>query len=353
MQEGVMTKADPAISTVPEGYSSVSPWIITRDTNALFTFMTQAFGAQEIDRVVGEDGSIGHAEARIGDSVVLAFDSRPHWPDTPAYLRLYIDDADAAFAAALAAGGTSVSELDVSAWGDRGGRIQDPLGNVWWIVSHLEDVDQVEAARRWEAPEFMAGMDYAIDSLHRHMTGQGNRREDVPDLVRNIPVPPRAPGVRAVPEGYRSVEPWIISRDTAAVLDFITAAFGAEEAFRVPMEDGSIGHAEARIGDSNILAFDSRPEWPPTPAFLRVYMDDGDATFQAALAAGATPVTNMTEMFWGERVGRVRDPLGNLWWIHCRVAELSEEEAYERASRPEFVAAMEYATSAEIVAPQR
>ncbi|MBT2513359.1 VOC family protein [Arthrobacter sp. ISL-30] len=346
-----MTKADPIISTVPAGYSSVSPWIISRNTDALFTFMTKAFGAKEIDRVVGEDGSIGHAEARIADSVVLAFDSRPHWPETPAYLRLYIDDADAAFAAALAAGGRSVSELDNSAWGDRGGRIQDPLGNVWWIMSHMEVVSEDEAARRWQAPEYAAGMSYAIDSLDRHMTGRENRREDVPELVRNMTAPPRAEGVRPVPEGYRSVEPWIISRDTAGVLDFITAAFGAQEAFRVPMEDGSIGHAEARIGDSNILAFDSRPNWPPTPAFLRLYVDDGDATFAAALAAGATAVTNMTEMFWGERVGRVRDPFGNLWWIHCRVAELTAEEAYERAARPEFVQAMEYVTGSEIMTP--
>ncbi|WP_426976314.1 VOC family protein [Pseudarthrobacter sp. O4] len=147
------------------------------------------------------------------------------------------------------------------------------------------------------------------------------------------------------------MEPWIISRNTAGVLDFMTAAFGAREGFRIPMEDGSIGHAEVRIGDSNVLAFDSRPGWPETPAFRRLYVDDGDATFAAAVAAGATPVTDMTEMFWGERAGRVRDPFGNLWWIHCRVVELTEDQAYERAIQPEFVRAMGYVTSAEIVAP--
>lgn len=345
-----MTAADPAISTVPDGYSSVSPWLITRDTNALFEFITAAFDAQEIDRVVGTDGAIGHAEARIGDSVVLAFDARPHWPATPSYLRVYVDDADAAFAAALAAGATTVSVLDNSAWGDRGARIQDPLGNVWWIMSHMEDVSEEEAGRRWQAPGYAAGMQYAIDSLHRHMTGQPNGPGDAPETARTAPVP-RVEGIGAVPAGYRSVEPWIISRSTAGVLDFITAAFGAQEAFRVPMEDGSIGHAEARIGDSNILAFDSRPDWPPTPAFLRVYVDDGDATFAAALAAGATAVTDMTEMFWGEKVGRVRDAFGNLWWIHCRVAELREEDVYARAGQPEFIRAMEYVTSAELVVP--
>jgi uncharacterized glyoxalase superfamily protein PhnB len=343
-----MTAADPSISTVPAGYSSVSPWLITHDTNALFEFLTAAFGAEEIDRVVGEDGTIGHAEARIGHSVVLAFDSRPHWPATPSYLRLYTHDADAAFRAALAAGATTVSVLDNSAWGDRGARVQDPLGNVWWIMSHMEDVSDDEAASRWQSPEYAAGMDYAVESLHRHMTGQS--AAPVPDEVKAKAPLVRAEGVNAVPAGHQSVEPWIITRSTPQLLDFIAAAFGAQEAFRVPMDDGSIGHAEAKIGDSNILAFDSRPDWPPTPAFLRVYVDDGDATFAAALAAGATAVTNMTEMFWGERVGRVRDPLGNLWWIHSRVAELSGEEAYARAGDPEFVKAMEYVSGVDFFA---
>ncbi|MGJ3189658.1 VOC family protein [Paenarthrobacter sp. FR1] len=343
-----MTAANPSISTVPTGYSSVSPWLITRDTNALFEFITAAFGAEEIDRVVGEDGTIGHAEARIGDSVVLAFDSRPHWPATPSYLRLYTHDADAAFNAALTAGATVVSVLDNSAWGDRGARIQDPLGNVWWIMSHMEDVSDDEAANRWQAPEYAAGMAYAIDSLHRHMTGQEDA--PVPGEVKAMAPPLRAEGVSAVPVGYCSVEPWIITPSTPELLEFIAAAFGAQEAFRVPMEDGSIGHAEAKIGDSNVLAFDSRPDWPPTPAFLRVYVDDGDAAFAAALAAGATAVTNMTEMFWGERVGRVRDPLGNLWWIHCREAELTEQEAYARAGDPKFVEAMEYVSGVDFFA---
>ncbi|QSZ48092.1 VOC family protein [Arthrobacter sp. D5-1] len=343
-----MTAANPSISTVPSGYSSVSPWLITRDTNALFEFITAAFGAEEIDRVVGEDGTIGHAEARIGDSVVLAFDSRAHWPETPSYLRLYTHDADAAFHAALAAGATAVSVLDNSAWGDRGARVQDPLGNVWWIMSHMGDVSDDEAASRWDAPEYAAGMEYAVESLRRHMTGQPDA--PVPDEVKAMAPVTRTEGVPAVPAGYRSVEPWIISRSTPELLDFITAAFGAKEAFRVPMEDGAIGHAEAKIGDSNILAFDSQPDWPPTPAFLRVYVGDGDAAFAAALAAGATAVTNMTEMFWGDVVGRVRDPLGNLWWIHSRVAEPTEEEAYERMMDPKFVKAMEYVSGVDFFA---
>lgn len=74
-------------------------------------------------------------------------------------------------------------------------------------------------------------------------------------------------GIRPVPEGYRVVTAWIIPRDTAGLLDFVEEAFGAEEIARVPNEDGTIGHAEFRIGDSIAMAFDAREGWPDTPGF--------------------------------------------------------------------------------------
>ena len=155
--------------------------------------------------------------------------------------------------------------------------------------------------------------------------------------------------IRPVPEGYTTVTPWIISRDTAGVLDFLRRAFGAEELARVHSADGTIGHAETRIGDAVVMLFDGRPEWPDTPCFLRLYLPDGDAAFERALQAGATAVTRMTELFWGDRVGRVRDPFGNLYWIHTRVAEPDAEELQRRMLAPEFVAAMEYVQSGELV----
>jgi PhnB protein len=152
---------------------------------------------------------------------------------------------------------------------------------------------------------------------------------------------------RGVTAGYQSVSPWVISRDTARLIEFAKAAFGAKEIGRVQGEDGTIGHAEFRIGDSVVLAFDARPHWPDTPAFLRLYVEDGDAAHRAAVAAGAESVTEMTEMFWGDRVGRVRDPLGNLWWIQSQVAELTPEEVERRAGEPRFLEAMRYVQRAE------
>ena len=111
-------------------------------------------------------------------------------------------------------------------------------------------------------------------------------------------------------------------RDTAGLIAFVREAFGAEEIARVHNEDGTIGHAEFRIGDSVVMGFDAKEEWPGAPAFLRLYVEDADEVHRRALEAGAASVTEVTHLFWGDRVGRVRDPFGNLWWIQTRVEEV-------------------------------
>lgn len=153
--------------------------------------------------------------------------------------------------------------------------------------------------------------------------------------------------VNPVPEGYHSVTPFVISRDAAKFLDFMRDAFGAEELARVADEDGRIWHAEARIGDSVVMAFDAKEEWPDTPAFLRVYVPDGDATYRQALDAGATSVTEMTDMPWGDRVGRMRDSVGNLWWIMTRFEDVAPEEMERRYGEQKYIDAMQYVQSSE------
>jgi uncharacterized glyoxalase superfamily protein PhnB len=149
-------------------------------------------------------------------------------------------------------------------------------------------------------------------------------------------------GIRLVPEGYHALTPWIISRDTAGLLDFVKKAFGAEEIARVPDEDGTIGHAEFRIGDSIVMAFDAREGWPDTPGFFRLYVENGDAVYRRALEAGAVSVTKMTYLFFRDRVGRVRDPQGNIWWIQTRVEEVDAEEMENRAGEKGYVDVMRY-----------
>jgi uncharacterized glyoxalase superfamily protein PhnB len=133
----------------------------------------------------------------------------------------------------------------------------------------------------------------------------------------------RSRRVDAVPAGYHTVTPWIIARGAAELIDFLKEAFRAKEQGRVELGDGTIGHAELRIGDSVVMVFDAKPEWPETPSFLRLYVSDADAVFERALVAGATAVTEVAEHSFGDRVGRVRDPWGNLWWIQSHVRDPS------------------------------
>lgn len=142
--------------------------------------------------------------------------------------------------------------------------------------------------------------------------------------------------MQPVPEGSQSVTPRIISRDTAQLVDFMRKAFGAEEIGRVYNEDGTIDHAEATCGACIVMAFDARMEWSATPYPLHLYVPDGDAVYQQALAAGATAVTEMTSLAVGDRVERVGDPFGNLWWIQTRLENLDLEEMAKRARDPQY-----------------
>lgn len=148
---------------------------------------------------------------------------------------------------------------------------------------------------------------------------------------------------RTTPEGYTSVAPWVVTDDTGALLDFITAAFGGEEIARVPVEDGTIGHGEIRVGDTVVLAFDRRPDWPVMPSLLRVYVPDADAAMEAAVGHGAQVITEVADSAWGDRGGRVRDPFGNIWWVMSRVEDVEPEQAWERMSEPKYADAMRMA----------
>ncbi|WP_371636114.1 VOC family protein [Streptomyces zaomyceticus] len=152
--------------------------------------------------------------------------------------------------------------------------------------------------------------------------------------------------IKAVPDGYTTITPWVIGHDTAGLIDYLERAFGAEDLGRFVMEDGTIGHAELRIGNGRIMAFDSPPGWGPTPAFVRLYVEDAKAVHRRAVEAGGTSVTEVTHLFFGDEVGRVRDPYGNLWWIQTRIEDVDEEEMGRRLADPGFTRAMEYVSGA-------
>lgn len=159
----------------PEGYTTVTAWVVTDDTAKLLDFVTEVFDGVETARVPTEDGGIGHAEIKVGDTMLLAFDRRPDWPELPSLLRVWVADADAAVEKAVAAGATVVTELADAAWGDRGARVRDPFGNIWWVMSHIEDVPEEEFWGRMNAPGYAEHMANAQKTLDAELTGRAGR----------------------------------------------------------------------------------------------------------------------------------------------------------------------------------
>lgn len=96
-----MITTNNSLNPIPEGYTTVTPWMISRNSVQLLDFIKKAFNGEEIASIFNEDGSVGHAEIRIGNAVVMMFDAKEEWPDTPGFLRLYVEDADAIFEQAL------------------------------------------------------------------------------------------------------------------------------------------------------------------------------------------------------------------------------------------------------------
>jgi len=160
------------VSHTPEGYTSVAPWIVTRDTRRLLDYIKTVFDGEELARVPLEDGSIGHAEIWVGDTILLAFDQRPGWPAIPSLLRVFVEDADAATERAVAAGARVITHPATHAFGHRTARIRDPFGNIWWITAVVEDVPAEEVMRRLAQPAFEAAMRDAQETLDRELTGR-------------------------------------------------------------------------------------------------------------------------------------------------------------------------------------
>ncbi len=149
------TTAARGVRPIPEGYHSLTPGLVARNAAAAIEFYKKAFGAEEVTRMTGPDGSVMHAEIRIGDSVVMLGDENPSFGTlsplstngTPSSLHLYVDDADAAFERALRAGATVRYPLENAFWGDRYGKVTDPFGHGWSVATHVEDVPPEEMMR--------------------------------------------------------------------------------------------------------------------------------------------------------------------------------------------------------------
>ena len=144
------------IKTTPDGYHSVTPYLIIKGAARALDFYQRAFGATELMRIPGPGDQIGHAEILLGDSHIMLADECPQMnalsPQTlggsPVLLHLYVPDADALFAQAIATGASVEQPMENKFYGDRSGSVLDPFGHRWTLSTHMEDVSPEEIGRR-------------------------------------------------------------------------------------------------------------------------------------------------------------------------------------------------------------
>ncbi|MCI0331362.1 MAG: VOC family protein [candidate division Zixibacteria bacterium] len=139
------------VNPIPKGYHTVTPYLTVEGTAKLIEFLKKAFDAKEKERMTRPDGTIGHAEVKIGDSIVMMGDAMGGHPARPTNLYLYVKNTDAFYKRALAAGAASTMEPQDMFWGDRNAGVKDLFGNEWWIATHKENVSPKEMKKRAEA----------------------------------------------------------------------------------------------------------------------------------------------------------------------------------------------------------
>jgi len=269
-----------------------------RNAPAALDFYQKAFGARELMRFASAGGDIGHAEIAIGNSVLmiaeeavaLGFASPQTLGGSPVSLHLYVDDADAMVASAVAAGARLVFPVTDHFYGDRSGQIADPFGYAWTIATRKEDLSPEEMQRRFEA-----------EAEREHRTSGG-----------------------FVPKGFHSVTPYLLVKDAPGLLDFVKQVFGADETFRTSASPDGM-EAEVRIGDSRLRIGGGSLEtgWSGDirPTALHVYVLDTDAAYQRAVKAGATTIQPPMDHDYGERGASITDPHGNNWYIATHLGE--------------------------------
>jgi len=141
------------VKSIPEGHHTVTPYIVVQGVANLIEFTKRAFGATEVFVSKRPDGSVMHAEIKIGDSIIMMGEGGEGGKTFLAMLHLYVDDVDAVYRQGIQAGGKSLREPADQVYGDRTGAVEDSFGNQWWLATHMEDVAPEEIERRAKAAQ--------------------------------------------------------------------------------------------------------------------------------------------------------------------------------------------------------
>jgi PhnB protein len=266
--EGTVSK--PTVEPIPQGYRTVTPYLVAQDGPELLEFAKQAFGAEEIFRTVGSAGGM-HAEARIGDSMLMLGGGIPgrEFRATPNMhaLHIYVKDADAVYQKALAAGGVSIDEPRDQEYGERSASVKDPAGNYWYVATHQGD--------------------------------------------------------SYVPEGLNDVNVYMHPLRAEPLINFLKRAFGAREVAKYASPDGVVHHAVIRVGSSMVEMGESHGKYAPMSSMFYLYVPDCDAVYRGALAAGATSISEPADQPYGDRSAGVKDAFGNQWYIATHIRDVT------------------------------
>jgi PhnB protein len=263
-------KKKPAVDPVPKGYSTLTTYLVAQDADGLIDFMTKTFDAEEKFRSgPGSEGGL-HAEVRVGDSMLMVGGGAAgmKWRGTPmpSAFHIYVPDCDATYARALEAGATSITKPADQEYGERTANVKDAAGNFWYIATYK---------------------------------GENYRWGGAPTL-----------------------QPYLHPLRAEPVLKFVKRAFGAEELGRYTAPDGMIHHTTVKIGNAYMEMGEATGPYQPMPTMFYLYVEDCDALYKRALAAGATSISEPTDQPYGDRSGGVTDPFGNKWYIATHIKDM-------------------------------
>ena len=267
--EGGSMPEKAGVSPIPSGFRMVTPYLVAADGIALIDFVKNAFGAEETERAMTPNGV--HGEVRIGDSMLMIgggvsgkkFTGTPQ----PNALHMYVEDADAVFKKALAAGATLVDKPVDQDYGERSAAVKDPAGNFWYIAT--------------------------------------------------------AKGESYKPKELFNVNPYLHPQRAEPLIGFLKRAFEGEEIAKYVAPDGVVNHAALRVGDSVIEMGEAHGKYETMPAMFYLYVPDTDAVYKQALAAGATSFQELTDERYGDRTAAVKDNFGNKWYIATHIRDVT------------------------------
>ena len=262
----------PRVRPVPEGYHTITPYLVAQNAPVLLDFVKQVFDAKENYRSTGSAGGM-HADVALGDSRMMIGGGGAGYSwkgdSKPGAFHVYVRDCDATYQRAVQAGATTILRPTDQDYGERSASVKDSEGNYWYIAT-------------------FKGKDY--------------KWEGAPD------VQPSLHPLRAEP-----------------VLNFVKRAFAAEELGRYASPDGVIHHVTVKIGDSYMEMGEAHGPYQPMQSMFYLYVPNVDTLYQRALQAGAGSISEPADQPYGDRNAAVRDPFGNEWYIATHVKDVPME----------------------------